>query len=194
MDGNNLFRARDTRNNTVVAVKLGHFIPEEDNEVQVQKYMSNLRARNPLHTDHINFFASPGYLTFGDYRVTVYDYVSGWTLSKHIYPMVREHARDVITQLLYAINWLHTNGITHNGLISKTVMLSTLQNGNLHATILDFKIAQFSQSTPGRKANITRCDMYDFCAIAYNILGGYDFTEEFELVSGYYYNGVLPYL
>ncbi|MEG1384638.1 MAG: Stk1 family PASTA domain-containing Ser/Thr kinase, partial [Oscillospiraceae bacterium] len=138
----NVYKARDLRENRIVAVKI---LREEflDNEELVRRFKNESKAIGLLsHPNIVKVFD----VNFSDsVQFIVMEYIDGITLKDYIErkkPLSWKDTVHFTVQILRALQHAHDRGIVHRDIKPQNIML--LQDGSIK--VMDFGIARFSRS------------------------------------------------
>ncbi len=138
----NVFRARDLKQNKIVAVKI---LREEflDNEELVRRFKNESKAIGLLsHPNIVKVFD----VNFSDtVQYIVMEYIDGITLKDYIErkkPLSWKDTVHFTVQILRALQHAHDRGIVHRDIKPQNIML--LEDGSIK--VMDFGIARFSRS------------------------------------------------
>ncbi len=138
----NVYRARDLKENRIVAVKV---LREEflDNEELVRRFKNESKAIGLLsHPNIVKVFD----VNFSDaVQYIVMEYIDGITLKEYIErkkPLSWKDTVHFTVQILRALQHAHDRGIVHRDIKPQNIML--LEDGSIK--VMDFGIARFSRS------------------------------------------------
>jgi tRNA A-37 threonylcarbamoyl transferase component Bud32 len=138
-----VYRARHLGMGREVAIKVlleqYQMVPELQ-----RRFEREARALASLSHPHIvtiTDFVSDRSLTF-----LVMELIEGVDLAEHLrtHPLSTEAAFDLLRQILSSLAYAHAREVVHRDLKPQNIMVRGLPEGTLHATILDFGLAKFT--------------------------------------------------
>ncbi len=172
-----VYKAHDERLNRTVAIK--RMIADD-----ASRFQSEARAIAAINHPHICqiYDVGPDYL--------VLEYLQGEPLG---YPVTRDEAVRLASQIADALHAAHDRGILHRDLKPANVMV-VRQGGTTHAKMLDFGVARLASADPGATRTAVgevmgtpaymspeqaaarpldaRSDVFSFGAVLYELLAG----------------------
>jgi signal transduction histidine kinase/serine/threonine protein kinase len=138
----NVYKVCDKRTGKILALKLFQYLSSSD----LYEKFSAEEMHHITKIEHPNLVKVTDFGHVGDHIYTVCEYYDGMPLRNFKYKKIQiEYLYDVVTQIIYALEALHTQDIIHKDLKPDNVLYKIVGN-KIEAKVIDFGFTKVDPS------------------------------------------------